>query len=120
MRISLLATALVAALGWGMACAPRAHAQSEESDPAPAPGEFEAKPLPPPEKPFLVPDVPQSVVDQTQIKERWITLKVGLVTLVDYTGFQQDANNLAQVGRQEDQWEARSLRLMLRGALGKD
>ena len=97
-----------------------ARAQSEESEPAPALGEFEAAPLPPPEQPFLVPDVPQSVVDQTQIKERWVTLKVGLVLLADYTAFNQDSASLGQVGRQQDQWEARAARLMFRGTIGTD
>lgn len=117
---NILASALVGALALGLVCAPRACAQSEESEPAPDRGKFEAAPLPPPEKPFLIPDVPDSVVEQTQIKERWVTLKVGLVTLADYTAFNQDNDSIAQVGKQQDQWEARAARLMFRGTLGTD
>ena len=109
-------TALVVSLFSGTT----AQAQSEESEPAPALGKFEAEPLPPPDQPFLVPDVPQSIVDQTQIKERWITLKVGVVALADYTAFHQDADSVAQVGSQKDQWEARAARLMIRGTIGKE
>jgi phosphate-selective porin OprO and OprP len=116
----LLGAALAGAVALGMISAPKARAQSEESEPAPGLGKFEAEALPPPKKPFFVPDVPQSLVDQAQIKERWLTLKVGVVTLADYTAFHQDANSLAQVGPQKDQWEARAARLMLRGTIGKD
>jgi len=114
------AATLIGGLAAGLLCAPNAQAQSEESEPAPALGEFEAAPLPPPDQPFFIPDVPQSLVDQTQIKERWITLKVGLVVLADYTAFNQDSDSIGQVGHQKDQWEARAARLMFRGTIGKD
>lgn len=97
-----------------------ASAQSEESDPAPALGAFEAAPLPPPQEPFLLPDVPDSLLEQTQLRERWFTLKMGLVLIADYTAFDQDADSLGQVGTQEDQLEARAARLMFRGTLGED
>ena len=103
-----LAGILLGGLAASLFCAPKAQAQSEEADPAPALGEFEAAPLPPPDQPFLIPDVPQSLVDQTQIKERWFTAKFGLVVLADYNSFQQDANSLSQVGRQPDGWDDRS------------
>ena len=115
---NLLVAALVAALA--MACASDARAQSEESEPAPALGGFGAAPLPPPEQPFLVPDAPQSVLDRTHVKERWFTLKVGVVTLADYTAFIQDSDSIGQVSTQENQWEARAARLILRGTLGAD
>ncbi len=117
---NLLAAALISALGLGMVCAPRARAQSEESESPPALGKFEPAPLPPPEQPFIVPDVPQSVLDQAEIRERWITLKVGVVTIADYTAFHQDRDSLRQVGPQEDQWDARAARLMFRGSLGTE
>ena len=97
-----------------------ARAQSEESEPAPARGQFEAAPLPTPEQPFLVPDVPQSFVDGSQVKERWFTLKFGAAAVFDYTAFTQDAASLSQVGRQSDEWQVRDLRLMFRGTLGTD
>ena len=92
---NLLAAALIGVLT--LVCASNARAQSEESEAPPALGEFEAAPLPPPEQPFLVPDVPQSVVEKTQIKVRWIMLKVGVVALADYTAFNQDTDSVEQV-----------------------
>src|SRR6266702_3811166 len=117
-RRNLTGAALVGALA--LACAADARAQSEESEPPPALGEFEAAPLPPPEQPFLVPDVPQSLLEKFQMRERWMTLKVGVVALADYTAFNQDSASIGQVGKQKDQWEARAARLMVRGTIGKD
>jgi len=119
-RQNFATAVLICGLAAGWLCARAAQAQSEESEPAPARGEFEAAPLPPPDQPFFIPDVPQSVVDQTQVKSRWITVKFGLVMLVDYNAFQQDANSLAQVGRQPDGWDDRSERVMVRGTTGQD
>src|ERR1035438_9911779 len=110
----------VLSLALGMACALDVRAQSDESEPAPALGEFEAAPLPPPEKPFLVPDVPASVADQTQVRSRWFSLKFGVSAVFDYTTFEQNAASVSQVGRQEDQFQVRDLRLMLRGTIGSD
>jgi hypothetical protein len=84
-----MAVALACGLAAGLLCATTARAQSEESEPAL--GEFEAARLPPPENLFLVPDVPQSLADQTQVKERWFTLKPGAAAVFDYTAFTQDA-----------------------------
>lgn len=94
------------------------HAQSEESDMPPVVGEFEPAPLPDPEQSFLMPDVPQSLVEETQLRERWFTLKPGLVLLADYTDFDQDNTSIGQVGKQQDQWEARAARAMFRGTVG--
>jgi len=110
--------ALVVALAGGMVRGPHAWAQAPESEAAPARGKFEPESLPPPAQPFLVPDVPHSVEQQLHVHAQWFTLKVGLATIVDYSSFRQDSTNLAQVGPQEDQWELRSLRLMLHGTLG--
>ena len=124
MRTSRTRNLIAAMLAFGLVadwiCALDARAQSEESEPPPPPGEFEAASQPPPEKPFLVPDVPQSVTEQTQVRERWFTLKPGLSVVEDYTAFHQDANSLSQVGKQDDQWQVRDLRLMLRGTIGSD
>jgi len=95
-----------------------AGAQSAESEPPPARGTFKVEPLPPRARSFGLPDVPQSVVDRTSVQSPWFTLKFGLVTLVDYTGFSQDAASIDQVGTQDSRWDARSLRLMLRGTVG--
>src|SRR6266568_1258703 len=96
---NLLAVAFAAALA--LVCAPDARAQSEESELPPARGEFEAAALPPPEQPFLVPDVPQSLLEKFQMRERWVTLKIGASAVFDYTAFHQDANSLSQVGKQD-------------------
>ena len=64
--------------------------------------------------------MPQSLVDQTQIDQRWFTLKLGAAAVFDYTAFSQDAASLSQVGKQEDQFQVRDLRLMLRGTIGTD
>src|SRR5690349_11707029 len=82
-------------------------AQSEESELPPARGEFEAAPLPPPAQPFFVPDVPESVLQQTQVRERWVTLKLGVAAVFDYTTFHQDAASISQVTKQEDKFQVR-------------
>src|SRR5438094_9407716 len=114
----LLAVAFAAALA--LVWAPEARAQSEESELPPARGEFEPAPLPPPEQPFLVPDVPQTWLEKFQMREHWMTLKVGVVTLADYTAFNQDSASIGQVGKQHDQWDARAARWMVRATLGTD
>jgi phosphate-selective porin OprO/OprP len=95
-----------------------ARAQSDEAEPAPPLGQFEPAPLPPPEKPFVVPDVPPSVADHVRVRTRWFTLIPGAAAVFDYTAFHQDANGLSQVGPQDDQWQVRDMRLMLRGTIG--
>lgn len=95
-RTSMLGT-LACCLVGGWIPIPAAFAQSEESEPAPLPGQFEAEPLPPPDQPFFIPDVPHSLVEKSQVRERWITLKVGLVVLGDYTAFEQDRASVGQV-----------------------
>lgn len=99
---------------------PSVRAQSEESELPPALGEFEAAPLPPPAQPFFVPDVSQSWLEKFQARESWVTLKVGAAGVFDYTAFHQDANSLSQVGKQDDEFQVRDLRLILRGTLGTD
>jgi phosphate-selective porin OprO/OprP len=105
---------------FGWFCAPPAQAQSEESEPPPALGQFESEPLPPPAVPFAVPDVPHSLLEQFRVRDHWMTLKVGLVTIADYTTFSQDHTSISQVGQQENKLEARAARLMLHGTLGQD
>lgn len=57
MRLRPLTLALTGCLAGSLLGAPRALAQSEESEGVPAPGMFEADPLPAPDQPFFVPDV---------------------------------------------------------------
>jgi phosphate-selective porin len=91
-----------------------AYAQSVESDLTP-------------ESAHLVKDsseyaVPQVVSDATLQSMRYqdsrdrFSVKFGLVIMpADYTTFDQDADSKTQVGNQQDEFEARSLRLMARG-----
>ncbi|MCW5558706.1 MAG: hypothetical protein KIT22_12870 [Verrucomicrobiae bacterium] len=114
----LRSAAVGCALASMIACAPEARAQSPESENAPALGEFEPAPVPEPDESFLVPDLPDSIHQGTQVRSRWFTLKPGLVLLADYTAFHQDSDSIGQVGKQEDELEARSVRLMFRGTVG--
>lgn len=84
----------------------------------PAAGQFVPGEPPTPAQPFLVPDIPEAVAAVPRVETRWFTLRVGVVAIADYTAFQQDDASVAQVGRQDDQWDARAARLMLRGAIG--
>jgi phosphate-selective porin OprO and OprP len=112
--------ALGVALTAGMFYATAARAQAQESDPSPALGKFEPEPLPPPKEPYLIPDVPESIAEQAQVREPWVTLKGGLVLIADYTAFNQNSKSVSQVGTQKDQWDCRSARLMLHGTFGRD
>jgi len=90
-----------------------AYAQSPESDLTP-----EAEALVRDSSHFVLPDFRNSTLDSMQMtdhKDRF-SLKLGLALLpMDYTTFDQDAASKAQVGNEHDQYEARSLRLILRG-----
>jgi phosphate-selective porin OprO/OprP len=116
-RPSLLAVALLTSLT-AFVCVSVARAQSPESEPAPPAGEFEA--APPPDQDFVIPELTHSFVEKTQVRSGWFTANFGLVALVDYSAFQQDASSLAQVGLQSDQWDARSLRPAMSGTIGGD
>jgi hypothetical protein len=72
-----------------------------------------------PTKPYVVAELPEATAEEARIREHGFTLKFGFASLNDYSAFDQDADSLAQVGEQEDQWEPRLERLMLRGSLGK-
>lgn len=96
-----------------------AHAQSQDDDVAPARGQFEAEPAPTPAGGYRVPDVPRTLGDLTSVTAPGFTFKMGLVALLDYTAFRQDDTNVAQVGKQDSQWQVRAARLMARGTLGE-
>jgi phosphate-selective porin OprO/OprP len=90
--------------------APYARAQSVESDPAPG---VRVPPRPP--GGFLVPDVPDTLLQKTQVREPRFTIRFGIAMLLDYTSFSQDAPSITQVGAQDDQFEVRDARLTVRG-----
>ena len=89
----------------------RLAAQSKESDLPPG------VTAPVPEGGFVIPDVPDATLEDANTHIKYITLKLGLVVLGDYSSFSQDANSVAQVGKQEDKAEFRSFLLMARGTL---
>ena len=96
-----------------VAVASPAGAQSVESD-VPA----EAAHLVRDEASFVVPDVSDATLEELKVEDRHqrYQVKFGLVVMpADYTSFDQDAASKAQVGNQQDEFEARSLRLMARG-----
>lgn len=96
-----------------------AQAQSPESWYVPPPHKFDPGPAPEPDEPFAVPDVPQTLQEAALVKP-WLTVSPGLVLIGDYTGFSQDSNSVAQVGRQESRGEFRAFRLVLLGRMGRE
>ena len=66
---------------------------------------------------FAIPDVPEELLDSIKYRNDYWSMGVGLGVLVDYTAFSQDDESIAQVGRQENELEARSLRLLFGGTL---
>jgi hypothetical protein len=50
--------------------------------------------------------------------EMKLTIGLGVAILVDYDSFSQDANSKEQIGIQDDQWDARSVRFFASGGIG--
>jgi phosphate-selective porin OprO/OprP len=115
---ALLHAAATAILSWSLLVPVVGHAQSLESELPPLPGEFKYRAPAAREIPYAIPDVSEAMVRETQVQERWLTLKIGFVSLYDFTTFSQDSDSIAQVGRQDDDGEVRAARLVLRGTLG--
>ena len=115
----LIAFVRIAGLCTGLLSCLPAQPQSPESWYVPPPHKLDPGPPPEPDEPFAVPDVPQTV-QEAAIVTPWLTVSPGLVLIGDYTAFSQDANSLAQVGRQENQAEFRAFRLVLLGRMGTD
>jgi phosphate-selective porin len=91
-----------------------AFAQSVESDVPPPPPGAEA-----PRSDFALPEpVGDATLSRMNVVDEHdrFSVKFGLVVMpADYTWFSQDDASVQQVGEQDDEWEARSLRLMARG-----
>jgi phosphate-selective porin OprO/OprP len=85
-------------------------------------GAAQTEDLPPPPGGYqpIIPDLPQDVHDHTSVDSRWFTLRFGAAPILDYTWFTQDAASLEQVGRQKDDFDIRSARVMVRGNLFND
>jgi phosphate-selective porin OprO/OprP len=117
-RRNVLAGALVLDLAASFSCAFDARAQSEESLPAPLAGQFVGEPPPVFESALAVLDLPERVLEHIQFSNSWFTVKAGESILIDYSGFAQDSASISQVGKQDDRWQARELRLSLHGTIG--
>lgn len=110
---AILAAALLAAV-------PPTPAQAQDPDLAPPRGKFEAEAATAPAQPYVVPDTPRTLADLTRYQSRSFSFQMGVALLLDYTKFSQDAASLAQVGKQESEWQARASRLMGHGTIGSD
>jgi phosphate-selective porin OprO/OprP len=102
-------------VAWAVAgCPGNAPAQSVESDVTP-----ESEHLVQPDSAFAMTSiVPDETLAEANIEDAHdrFSVKFGFVVMpMDYTSFEQDADSKQQVGNQEDEWEARSLRLSARG-----
>jgi phosphate-selective porin OprO/OprP len=93
------------ALAFWLASGALAQAQSEDLPP------------PPPGYAPAVPDVPDSLLDQTRIDHHFFTLRLGIVPILDYTWLTQDQESTDQVGVQDDEFDIRSGRVMARGTI---
>lgn len=87
----------------------------DPSQEAPEPGKLEAVPVPNPIVSALLPDLSTTLKEELTLKSEWFTLAPSLILLADYTSFSQDEANVEQVGIQDSVWEARAIRLILRG-----
>jgi len=81
------------------------HAQTEDLPP------------PPPGYAPMVPETIEAALDKTAIHSKFFSLHWGLVPILDYTWFTQDAQSVFQVGKQENAYQTRSARIMARGTL---
>jgi len=88
----------------------------------PTPGQAQSEDLPPPPPGYapIVPDLPESIAAQVKVDHHWFSLRFGLVPILDYTWFTQDAESESQVGVQEDDFDIRSARILARGRIRPD
>lgn len=66
---------------------------------------------------FAIPDIPSEWFDYVKYRNDYWSFGAGLAALLDYTSFSQSQESVEQIGDQEDEFEARSLRLMFGGTL---
>lgn len=67
---------------------------------------------------FMVPDIAPDLLLLPRLNTPWFTLRPGMELILDHDSFRQDADSLAQVGRQANQFEVRSAGVDLTGELG--
>ena len=63
------------------------------------------------------PDVPDAWVEAVKYRNQYFSLGVLFGALLDYTVFDQDQQSIVQVGKQENEFESRSVRLLFAGKL---
>jgi len=66
---------------------------------------------------YDVPDIPDSWAEALRYKNEHFSLAFLFGTLLDYTNWDQDQQSIDQVGKQESQFEVRSLRFLFAGTL---
>lgn len=106
----------VCGLAAGLLCGLDSRAQPAESisSQTNAPLQAEA-----PQQPrYIMPDLAMSLAKRWELKTSWFTLKFGESVAIDYTAFNQNAASISQVGEQQDQWQAREVRLSAAGYIG--
>jgi len=69
-------------------------------------------------KEYVTPDLPDPLEKWTRYSGKYFTIGLGMAILVDYDSFSQDANSKEQIGIQDDQWDARSVRFFASGGIG--
>ncbi len=100
----------------GLLCGLHCPAQAAENGPTVTNAQAQAEG--PAEPRYIMPDLARALADRWEIKTGWFTLKFGEDIIVDYTAFTQDAASISQVGRQDNQWQAREVRLDAQGTFG--
>jgi phosphate-selective porin OprO/OprP len=67
---------------------------------------------------YAFPDLPLAAPPSAEKQARFFNIRPSLVGIGDWTNFSQDDASIRQVGRQDDEFQVRSLRLNLIGSLG--
>lgn len=88
------------------------------SDNAPEKGQIEPGAPPPEPLGRIFPDLPMQFKENISIKEAGFSMIPGLIVIGDYSSFDQDDNNVKQLGIQDSAWETRAVRLVMRGHFG--
>jgi phosphate-selective porin OprO and OprP len=95
---------------------PQPHSKAEALSESPqSPSEDSEKVK---QRKFVAPEVPKEVTRLTSYRGEYFAVRFGFAGVYDYNSFSQDATSKAQVGAQRDQWDNRSTRFMLIGAIG--
>jgi phosphate-selective porin OprO and OprP len=69
-------------------------------------------------QPYTTPDLPDPLEKWTRYSGKDFAIGLGMAILIDYDSFSQDANSKQQIGVQDDQWDARSVRFFASGGIG--